>query len=619
MKKKIALISDYASPLTKMGNLASEGQNVYVAELACQLAMLNFQIDIFTRRYNQLEDEIVLLSPSIRIIHIKAGPTSHVPKEDLLPHMNEFYENMVRFIERENISYHLVHANFWLSGIVAMKLKENLDLPFVITFHALGIVRRFHQKEADRFPSVRIAIEKEIIHHADRIIAECPNDTIDLVTYYKADSRKIEIIPCGFNAADFHLLNREESCLRAALDPSKRYILQLGRIVPRKGIDNVIQAFAEIQELQEDWRLVIVGGNPDDKSTQRELNRLKDIATRNMILQKVTFVDQQDRSKLKYYYNAAEFFVTTPWYEPFGLTPLEAMACGKPVIASDVGGLSFTVRDKYNGFLVPPKAPRELAIRMLELVCDKNLLTQMGNNALESVNENFTWARVAEMMEQVYYDVLQLEKDSENINTLNLIHQSFRNCIDTLRRCRNELSATIYDASVAICTAFNKGNKILICGNGGSAAEAQHFSAELLGRFRNNQRGSLPAISLTADIPFITAWSNEYNFDEVFSRQVEALGNPGDILFCISTTGNSQNILNALKSAKSRNMVCINLTGGNGGMARTVGDINLIVPSHDTCHIQEVQLHMIHTLTALIEKELFPSSTLIELELGTAS
>lgn len=618
MKKKIALISDQASPLATIGEIDSGGQNVYVAELAIQLSLLNFQIDIFTRRYNDLLDEIVYLAPGVRVIHMSAGPHTPIPKEDLLPLMDEFYAHMASFIKRENILYHLVHANFWLSGIVAMKLKEDLNLPFVITFHGLGIIRRFHQKEADRFPEVRIAIEKDIVEQADKIIAECPNDTMDLVTYYKADARKIEIIPCGYNPSDFNVLDKEESCLRTGLDPSKRYILQLGRIVPRKGIDNIIQAFAEIQELEEDLRLVIVGGNPEDKFTQKELNRLKDIATRNMITRKVIFVNQQDRGNLKYFYNAAEFFVTTPWYEAFGITPLEAMACGKPVIASDVGGLNFTIRNKYNGYHVPPKAPRELAVRMLELVCDNALRTKMGNNALESVTENFTWSRVAEMTEQVYYEVLHLENDTENSKTFNLIHQSFRNCIDTLRRSRNELSASIYNASVAICTAFNNGNKILICGNGGSAGEAQHFSAELLGRFQNKRRESLPAISLTSDIPFITAWSNEYNFDEIFSRQVEALGNPGDILFCISTTGNSPNILHALKTAKDRNMVCINLTGGNEGAATNSGDINLIIPSQVTCHVQEVQLHLIHTLTALIENELFPA-TFGEVKLDTAS
>src|SRR5688572_23796046 len=174
MKKKIAFISEHASPLATLGGVDSGGQNVYVGELARHLVELRYEVDIYTRWDNRDLPEVIFWIPGVRVIHVKAGPVMELEKESLLPHMDEFKENMITFINSERESYALIHANFWMSAWIAAELKKIFQIPFVVTFHALGIVRKIHQGESDKFPPERIEIEKRIVQEADQIIAECP-------------------------------------------------------------------------------------------------------------------------------------------------------------------------------------------------------------------------------------------------------------------------------------------------------------------------------------------------------------------------------------------------------------------------------------------------------------
>jgi D-inositol-3-phosphate glycosyltransferase len=422
MKNRIACISEHASPLALIGGTDSGGQNVYVAELAGQLAGKGYHIDIFTRWEDVSLPQIVKLRSGIRVIHIKAGPLAVLPKEELLFHMDEFSHNMSEFMQSVSFSYHLIHANFFMSGLVAMELKKQFNIPFVITFHALGHVRKLHQKEQDKFPAGRIAIEEQIVKKADAIIAECPQDRDDLIVHYKADPSRITIIPCGFNPQEFFPISKMEAKAILNFDPEERMVLQLGRMVPRKGIDNVIKAVAQIDAKLRKIRLVIVGG-PDDVpqfDPGSELGRLQQLAAKLGIAMMVTFEGRRNRDMLKYYYSAADVFVTTPWYEPFGITPLEAMACGTPVIGADVGGIKFSVADGKTGFLVPPNTPAVLADRLTRLFDNPDLLSQLGKNALDQV-QNFTWAKVAEQVVGLYSHVLSMKAeqhttaDTENL------------------------------------------------------------------------------------------------------------------------------------------------------------------------------------------------------------
>jgi D-inositol-3-phosphate glycosyltransferase len=606
MKNRIAFISEHASPLASPGGTDSGGQNVYVAELARELAKKGYILDVFTRRDSYQQPRIVKQQPGIRVIHIDAGPAEEIPKEELLVHMDEFADDVLSFIAEENLTYDLVHANFFMSGMVAMQLKERLNIPFVITFHALGHVRRVHQKESDKFPLERLDIEAELVRKADAVIAECPQDMDDLIDYYQAPPEKIKMAPCGFNPEEFYPIDKELSREALGLEPAQKLILQLGRMVPRKGVDNVIRAMALLRSDAAQPRLIIVGGEKEvpGLDTCAEIRRLKALAIETGVEDRVIFAGRKDREQLKIYYDAADVFVTTPWYEPFGITPLEAMACATPVVGSDVGGIKYSVVDGKTGFLVPPRSPELLAEKVSLLLNNEELLTGMGRAALKHVQNNFTWAKVAEQIDALYEEILDVQ-EQERLEALNVINSAFEDAAMTFRKAANSLNQQIADAALCMATALKKGNKILVCGNGGSAAESQHFAAELVGRFEIPQRRGLPVISLTADTSILTAWSNDFGYDDLFARQVEAYGSAGDILLCLSTSGKSPNIIKAMQTANGMGMLCINMLGKDGGQAVAHGFINLVVPSHSSQRIQEVHLHLIHLLCGLIENRLF--------------
>ena len=407
--RKIALISEHASPLAQIGSTDSGGQNVYVAQLARHLARLGYLVDIFTRRDCETQEQVVDWYPGIRVVNVPAGPAHYIPKEQMLPFMEQFGRFMIRFARRQKLPYDLVHANFFMSGMVARQVREALGIPFVMTFHALGRVRRLSQKEADAFPDVRFAIEERLMHEADRIVAECPQDQRDMEQHYGAPSDRIDVVPCGFDPEEFWPVTLDAR-QQLGLDRSEFVVLQLGRMVPRKGVDNVIHAAAILRhQYQVPVRLLIVGGNaeqPDPVATP-ELGRLMALTRELGIEQCVTFTGQRQRGQLRYYYSAADVFVTTPWYEPFGITPVEAMACGTPVVGTAVGGIKTTVVDGETGYLVPPNDPERLAERLFALHQNPHMAQRMGWAGMRRAYQHFTWRSVAANIAAVYENVLE--------------------------------------------------------------------------------------------------------------------------------------------------------------------------------------------------------------------
>jgi glycosyltransferase involved in cell wall biosynthesis len=401
----IALVSEHASPLALAGGVDSGGQNIYVANVAKQLAVRGFEVDVFTRRDSDALPEVIDWHPGVRVINVTAGPSRYVAKENLLEHMESFGVWMRDFFRRQSRAYDVVHANFFMSGLASLHVTTVFKLPLVMTFHALGRVRRQHQGEADRFPPSRIAIEDQLIRHADRIIAECPQDFVDLTTLYGADADKIDVIPCGYDALEFSPMDRDAARREMGWDRDAFSILQLGRMVPRKGVDNVIRALGVLRrDHGVDARLYVVGGNsnePDDRVTP-EIGRLRTVAGDAGVADLVTFVGRRGRTSLRACYGAADVFVTTPWYEPFGITPVEAMACGRSVIGADVGGIRSTVRHGQTGFLVPPNDPAALAQHLAQLARDPALCKRMGMAGKRRAEQCFTWRRVAHDLMQVY-------------------------------------------------------------------------------------------------------------------------------------------------------------------------------------------------------------------------
>ncbi len=406
MPQRIAIISDHGSPLVAVGGIDSGGQNIYVAETARYLASCGFLVDVFTRKDEPDLPEVVDWLPGVRVIHVPAGPAAFVRKEDLLPLMPEFASFVQRYAAVER--YGVVHAHFFMSGLVAMQLKAAHGLPFVVTFHALGLVRRLHQGAADQFSPARVAIEREVMAAADAIVAECPDDRRNLVTLYNASPEKIVVIPCGYASDDFWPIAPRFARQALGLASDVPVLLSVGRIVPRKGVDNVIRALGVlVRRLGVPAELLVVGGSSDtaDPVATPEIARLRTVAAEAGVATRVTFTGRRSREALRLYYSAADVFVTTPWYESFGMTAVEAMACGTPVVGASVGGLRYSILDGRTGFLVPPNDPVALAERLRELCCSPRLAEQFATASVRRAHVLFRWERVAQALAALYLDV----------------------------------------------------------------------------------------------------------------------------------------------------------------------------------------------------------------------
>lgn len=613
MAKRIAMISEHASPLAAIGGVDSGGQNVYVAQLSRHLARAGYVVDVFTRRDSAERPKVVEWLDGVRVVHVDAGPAAFVRKEDMLPFMGEFADNMICFFERELDRYDLVHANFWMSGLVAANIKHALNIPFVITFHALGRVRRLYQGNSDEFPNERFAAEDRLIAEAEAIIAECPQDEQDLNGLYGADPAKVRMIPAGFDPDEFSPVDKAHARRLLGFDPDERIVLQLGRMVPRKGIDTVVRGVARlIREHKVMARLVVVGGGSDKPDPQRtpEIGRLQRIAVEEGIAEYITFAGRRNRDVLKYYYSLADVFVTLPWYEPFGMTPLEAMGCATPVIGANVGGIKYSVVDGETGYLIPPQDPQAVGNCLAFLLQNPALLERLGEQGYKRAMCHFTWEKVGAQMASVYEQVTEdvvpgsSFKKEQGARERAIVENGFAAAINTYQQSQPVLSPSILAAGQAISKCLADGGKLLVCGNGGSAAEAQHLTGELVGRYKMPNRRALPALALTADTVLLTAWANDVTYDQVFSRQVEALGQPGDILIGISTSGGSKNIIEAFKTAARLGLNRIGILGGDGGGIIGLSSIAIVVPATETTRIQEVHLLISHLLCELVEQRI---------------
>ncbi len=408
---RIAMLSVHTCPLAMLGGKNTGGMNVYVRELSRVLGRRGYAVDIFTRCENRNVPPIIRMGPNARVIHICAGPAERQDKHQLFPYLPEFVDGVLGLADEEGIDYDLIHSHYWLSGWVARELQKAWRVPIIQMFHTLGhmknlVARAGEEREHER----RITVEGELMQRADRTVAATERDQEQMLTLYDAEPAKIRVIPCGVDLSLFRPYDRAQAREEIGLEPDVKMVLFVGRMEPLKGIDDLLHAIARILRDHalpcDRVSLILIGGSAEDDPDQisSEMARLIRMRDELGLQDMVTFLGAQGQEVLPLYYSAADVVVMPSHYESFGMVALEAMACGTPVVASDVGGLSYTVEDGVTGFLVPDRNPAALADRICEILNDEVVRDQLGQQARQ-VARRYGWERIADEIVNLYNEV----------------------------------------------------------------------------------------------------------------------------------------------------------------------------------------------------------------------
>jgi D-inositol-3-phosphate glycosyltransferase len=397
---RVAMLSVHTCPLAALGGKETGGMNVYVRELARALGRMRVTADIFTRSQNPSIPRVVAAAAGVRVVHLAAGPQAPMAREAVHAHLDEFVDGVEAFRARHGVEYDLIHGHYWLSGAVGLALRERWDVPLVQMFHTLGRLKNdVARNDAEREPDLRIAEETRIVGAADRLVAATAIERAHLVSHYGADAARIAVIPCGVDTTLF--TPGERAAARAALGLDDRpRLLYVGRLAPIKGLTTLLDGMARLRAGGNRAHLCIVGGDTDEplNGHEGELRaRLADLALQDA----VTFVGAQPQESLRTWYVAADATVLPSYYESFGMVALEAMACGSPVVASRVGGLQTTVRDRITGVLVPDHDPVSLAEALDRVLGDPELRARLGRAGVRWAAEH-RWPCVAEAVCREY-------------------------------------------------------------------------------------------------------------------------------------------------------------------------------------------------------------------------
>ena len=406
---KIAMLSYHTCPLATLGGKDTGGMNVYVREITRHLGAMGVHVDVFTRSQDEHVPHVLHdLGYGNRVVHIPAGPEIPLPKRELASYLPDFVDGVREFALGKDIHYDLIHSHYWMSGFAALELKKIWQVPVVNMFHTLVLMKnRVAQSKEEIEGGYRLEGEQRVLQEADRIIAATPAEMAQLQWLYQADVRKVVIIPPGVDTCRFYPIPGDEAREYIGVPPCGRMILFVGRIEPLKGLDVLLEAIARLQEqdiLRENrFCLVVIGGDPDTsgESMSTEMTRIQALREQYKLQDLVAFLGKRGQDTLPYYYSAAEVVVVPSQYESFGMVALEAMACGTPVVASQVGGLAYLVQDGITGYTVPVDDPKALAERLLGILSNPSLRQQLGNQAVMYARD-YAWERIAERLMVVY-------------------------------------------------------------------------------------------------------------------------------------------------------------------------------------------------------------------------
>jgi D-inositol-3-phosphate glycosyltransferase len=411
---RIAMLSYHTCPLATLGGKDTGGMNVYVREITRQLGAMGIHVDVFTRSQDEHVPHVLHdLGYGNRVVHIPAGPEHPLPKKELTSYIPQFVEGIQEFSASKQLVYDLIHSHYWMSGIAAIELKKAWQVPFLHMFHTLGVMKnRVAQSPQELEGNYRIDGERQVLEAADRIIVATQAEYAQLLWLYQADVNKILIIPPGVNVGRFYPIQPDEAKEYIGVPPCGRMVLFVGRIEPLKGLDVLIEAIALMQQgadfKEHPFCLVIIGGDTEENHTDDdnlEMSRIKELAEKYNLSNLVTFLGKKSQDSLPYYYSAAEAVVVPSQYESFGMVALEAMACGTPVVASQIGGLAYLVQDGVTGFTVPVDEPDELARKLASILLDSALHQRLSSQAVK-VAQDYAWEKIAQKLLVVYDELL---------------------------------------------------------------------------------------------------------------------------------------------------------------------------------------------------------------------
>ena len=400
---RIAMLSAHSCPVGKLGTKDTGGMSVYIRELACELGKLGHSVDIYTRVHDPNDREIYELGPNARLIHLKAGEDEEIHKLAVYSHLPDFVENLDIFRRSNNLRYDLIFSHYWLSGLAGMRLQRSWHVPHVTMFHTLGAVKNAIRDRAcaapgEAEPALRIEAERELVRSCDRIIASTEAGREELVGYYGASPAKISVVPCGVNLEQFRPVDRAQARLRMAQDypgecrlNGEKIALFVGRMDPLKGLDRLIEALPHLDDIAR-LRLVVIGG---DEHNGGEIEQLRQLARDLNVQDAVDFLGLVKHERLPYYYSGADVCVVPSYYESFGLVALESLACGTPVLATDVGNHRQVIREAETGYVIADNDPSRIAEKLTLLLSRPDADESVGRAVRRTV-ANFGWPTIAE-------------------------------------------------------------------------------------------------------------------------------------------------------------------------------------------------------------------------------
>jgi len=413
---RVAMLSYHTCPLATLGGKDTGGMNVYVREITRQLGALGVSVDVYTRSQDEHVPHVLHeLGYGNRVVHIPAGPETPLPKRELATYLPEFVARVQEFTDSKGLHYDLIHSHYWMSGVAALDLKAGWNLPVVHMFHTLGLMKnRVAQSREEMEGEYRIEGERRVLQGADCIVAPTQAEVAQLQWLYQTDTRRVIVIPPGVDLCRFYPIPVDEAKEFIGVTCADRMLLFVGRIEPLKGLDVLLDALGILRRNGTFERysicLAVIGGDPDvyPEAMSSEMVRVQALCREHGLLDMVAFLGKRSQDTLPYYYSAAEAVVMPSHYESFGMVALEAMACGTPVVASQVGGLAFLVQDGVNGFTVPSGDPQALADRLAVLISDTELRYQIGEQAA-AIAQGYGWDKIAERLSTVYRDLLSTE------------------------------------------------------------------------------------------------------------------------------------------------------------------------------------------------------------------